>query len=126
MRNLNVCMLVNISSCIVPAPSVTVTAPNNQSVGQPLTLKCKLTTVRGITSRVDVVWSNNGTVLERVIGVNISSITSNTTTYIDTYTIQLLTVADDGKVYSCKILINAHPTITMNSSIILDVVGKHF
>ena len=42
------------------------TAPNTQTVGQSLTLQCEVTTVRGITSRVDIVWSSDGTVLRRM------------------------------------------------------------
>ena len=40
---------------LVPGPSVTINAPSNQTVGQSLTLESSITTVRGITSRVDIV-----------------------------------------------------------------------
>ena len=48
-------------SSLVPTPNVLVTALNNQQVGDPLLLECNVTTVRGITSSVDIVWSTNGT-----------------------------------------------------------------
>ena len=38
--------------------------PNTQIVGQSLTLQCEVTTVRGITSSVDIVWSSDGMVLQ--------------------------------------------------------------
>ena len=50
---------------LVPTSTVSVTAPNTQTVGQSLTLQCEVTTVRGITSRVDIVWSSDGTVFEK-------------------------------------------------------------
>ena len=56
---------------LVPPPTVLVTAPNNQTVGQSLSLQCEVTTVRGITSRVDIVWSS-GTVLRRINSITIT------------------------------------------------------
>ena len=109
---------------IVPTPSVTIIASNNQTVSQPLTLECNVTTVRGITSRVDIVWSSDSTELERVEGVNISSMTSSTAVYTDTYTISLLTTSDDDKVYQCEVVINSNTTVTTNNSITLDVTGE--
>ena len=50
----------------VPIPTVSVTALNTQTVGQSLTLQCEVTTVRGITSRVDIVWSSGGSILRRI------------------------------------------------------------
>ena len=108
----------------VPTPNVTVTTPSNQTVGQPLTLECIVTTVRGITSRVDIVWSSDGTDLERMEGVNISSMTSSTAVYTDTYTISPLTTSDDDKIYQCEVVINSNTTVTTNNSITLDVTGE--
>ena len=51
---------------LVPTPTVSVTAPKNQMVGQSLIVQCEVTTVRGITSRVDIVWSSDGTELVRI------------------------------------------------------------
>ena len=109
----------------VPTPSVTVTASSNQIVNQLLTLECNVTTVRGITSRVDIVWSSDGTELERVEGVNISSMTSSTAVYTDTYTISLLTTSDDDKVYQCEVVINSNTTVATNNTIALDVTGEY-
>ena len=106
-------------------PTATETVPGNQIVGQPLTLECNVTTVRGITSRVDIVWSSGGTELERVEGVNISSMTSSTAVYTDTYTISLLTTSDDDKVYQCEVVVNSNTIVTTNDSITLDVTGEY-
>ena len=108
----------------VPTPTVTVVAVSNQIVGQPLTLQCDVATVRGITSRVDIVWSSNGTEVERVERVNISSITSSTVVYTDTYTIPLLRTSDDDKVYQCEVVIDSNISMKVKNSIRLNVIGK--
>ena len=47
-----------------------VNAPNTQIVGQSLTLQCEVTTVRDITSRIDIAWSSGGMELQRINGVS--------------------------------------------------------
>ena len=101
------------------------TATSNQTVGQPLTLVCDVTTVRGITSRVDIVWSSDITEVERVEGVNISSITSSTAMYTDTYTISLLRTSDDDKVYQCEVVINSNISVIADDNVTLDVIGGY-
>ena len=108
---------------IVPTPSVTVTAPNTQIVGQSLTLECNVTTVRGITSSVDIVWSRDGDAVERMEVVNISSTTNNSVLYRDTYTISLLNTTNNGTVYQCEVVINTSPPVMANDSVTLDVMG---
>ena len=110
---------------LVSAPSVTVTAVNTQTVGQSLTLQCKVTTVRGITSRVDIVWSSGGTELERMN--NVLSITmDNSLVYTDSYTISQLNKTDDGRVIQCEGVINASLSVMAIDSITLDVTGKYY
>jgi len=108
---------------VVPTPSVTIVVPNAQTVGQSLTLECSVTTVRGITSIVDIIWSSNGTELERMEGVNVSSITENSVVYIDTYNISQLNTTDDGREYQCEVVINTSPPVMANDSVTLDVMG---
>ena len=102
------------------------TSTSNQAVGHPLTLVCDVTTVRGITSRVDIVWSSNGTEVERVEGVNISSTTSSTAVYKVTYTISLLRTSDDDKVYQCEVVINSNILVTTDGNLTLDVMGEYY
>ena len=98
-------------------------APSIQTVGQSLTLQCEVTTVRGITSRVDIVWSSGGTELERMN--NVSSTTMvNSLVYTDSYIISQLNTTDDGRVIQCEVVINASPSVMANDSITLDVTGK--
>ena len=96
-----------------------VTAPNTQTVGQPLTLTCNTTTVRGITSRVDLVWRR---------GNNIVRTTENSTMdssliYSDTYTISSLRTEDDNRLYECRVVIHTSPVIMVNDTTRLDVIG---
>ena len=106
----------------VPPPTVNVTALNTQTVGQSLTLQCVVTTVRGITSRVDIVWSSGGTELQRT---NVSStMTNNSLAYTNSYTISQLSTDDQDTVYWCCAEINSIPVVADNDSIALNVTGK--
>ena len=106
-----------------PTPDVNVTAPNTQTVGQSLTLECSVTTVRGITSRVDIIWSSDGRELERMEGVIVSSTTDNAVVYTDTYNISQLNTTDDGREYQCEVVINTSPPVIATDSVRLDVMG---
>ena len=109
----------------VPSPTVSATAPNTQYVGQSLTLQCEVTTVRGITSRVDIVWSNNGTELRRINDKTATTM-DNSLVYTDSYTISQLNTTDDGRVIQCKVVINASPSVMASDNITLNVTGKDY
>ena len=70
----------------VPTPSVNVTTLSTQTVGQSLTLQCEVLTMRGITSRVDIVWSSDDTVLRKINGTTATTM-NNSLVYTDSYTI---------------------------------------
>ena len=99
------------------------TAPNTQIVGQSLTLQCEVTTVKGITSRVDIVWRSGSTELERMNGLT-STTMGNSLVYTDNYTISQLSTTDEGRVIQCEVVINASPPVMASDSITLDVTGK--
>ena len=108
---------------VVPTPSVTVTAPNTQTVGQPLTLTCNAMTVRGITSQMELIWTRDRMNLRTII---ISPTTNdNATVYSDSYTIPLLNVDDDGRDYQCGLTILTSPSINVNHTITLNVAGMY-
>ena len=97
-------------------------APNTQTVGQSLTLQCEVTNVRGITSRVDIVWRSGGAELQRK---NVSStMMSNSLVYTNSYTISQLSTTDDGRVIQCGVVINTSPSVMATDSTTLDVTGK--
>ena len=111
--------------CIVPTPSVDINILDNQMVGQSLTLEGTVTTVRGITSRVDVVWSSNGLMLTLTEGINHTSTSNNSVIYTDIYTIPQLNTADEGRDIQCDAFINAVSTVTASDSVTLNVTGKY-
>ena len=86
-------------------------------------MQCAVTTVRGITSRVDIVWSSGSTVLQRMNDVS-STMMSNSLAYTNSYGISQLSTTDDGRVIQCEVVINASPSVTASDSITLDVTGK--
>ena len=94
-----------------------------QIVGQSLTLKCTVTTVRGITSRVDIVWSSDGRVLSKEHGIEKNFITQNFAAYSSTYIISPLSVSDDGRTYDCETTINSELPVTAHDNVTLDVIG---
>ena len=101
--------------CVAPVPNVYLTAPNTQIVGQSLILECSVSTVRGITSRVDIVWNIHN---ERI---NNSYSNNNSTRLSSTYTIPQLSTTDDGRVYQCEVVINTSPPVMATGSVTLDV-----
>ena len=104
---------------------MTITAPDKQTVGQSLTLECSVTAVRGITSRVDIVWRRNGTeVVETMEGVSVSFTTDSSVIYTDTYMIMEVSTDDDGREYQCQVVINTSPPVMEDNSVTLDVMGE--
>ena len=99
------------------------TAPNTQTLGQSLTLQCEVTAARGITSRVDIVWSSGGMELERMDDVS-STTMDNSLVYTHSYTISQLSTTDDGRVIQCKVVINTSPSVMATGNITLDVFGE--
>ena len=100
------------------------TALDTQTVGQSLTLQCEVTTVRGITSRVDIVWSSGGMELERMNNVS-STTMDNSLVYTHSYTISQLSTTDDGRVIQCEVVINASLSVMATHSITLDVMSMY-
>ena len=110
---------------LVPIPKVTVYASNNHTVSQSLQPECTVTTVRGITSRVDIVWSSNGVELKRVTNANTSLTINDSELYKDTLSIPLLSTSDDGRVFQCEAIFMTNPSIVASNDIELNVTGKY-
>ena len=103
-------------------PKVTITAPTTQVVGHSLTLICLVIAVRGITSKMDIVWSSGGIELERMDGV-LSTTMGNLLVFSNSYSISQLSTTDDGRVIQCEAVINTNPLVTAKNSITLDITG---
>ena len=93
-------------------------------MGQSLTLESTITTVRGITSRVDIVWSSNGLMRKTIEGFNHTSTSNNSVIYTDIYTIPQLNTSDEGRNLQCDIYINGILLVTASDSVTLNVTGK--
>ena len=102
---------------------MSVTAPNTQIVGQSLTLECSVTTVRGITSRVDIIWKRDSTMLRRTDNISPTMMISSLL-YTDTYTISQLSTTDDGREYQCEVVINTSLPVMASGSVVLNVIGE--
>ena len=119
-------ILLFVFFVLVPDPVVKVFAPSIQTVSNPLTLECNVSTVRGITSSMDTVWSSNGFELKRSEGMKSNLIKNDSVLYMDSYTIPQLGTVDEGRTYQCEIIINQMLPITVNDSITLDVTGEPY
>ena len=109
----------------VPTPSISLNILNDQTVGQSLTLESTVSTVRGITSRVDIVWSSNGLMLQLTEGINHTSVSNNSVIYTDLYTIPQLSTSDEGSNIQCDTFINAVLPVIGYESVTLNVTGKY-
>ena len=103
-----------------------VTAFNNQMVNQAVSLQCAVTAVRGIMSRVDILWSSGGTELQRVDGVPRGMSDSAQVIYTNSYDTLPLNTTDDGRMIQCQVVINTTPPVIANGSITLDVTGEYY
>ena len=109
---------------LVPILTVNVKAPNitTVTVKEALDMVCSVTTARGVTSRVDIAWSLNGTEVERVEAVDVDHTTSSSTVYTHVYKVN---TTEPGRIYQCEAIININPPMKATGSIAtVDVAGK--
>ena len=120
MLTFNMSLIITVPNSI----NVSVTAPNTQIIGQSLILECSLTTVRGITSRIDIEWSSGNIILQMIEGIG--HVSSNSSVLYKTiYNITEVSTLDDDRIYQCKVVINTNPQLTATDSITLDVTGNN-
>jgi len=100
-----------------------VVAPLTQIVGQSLLLQCNVVSVRGINSRIDFVWSSDGTVLQTDEGVSPTVRTPTTTSLMSTYLISPLSTSDEDRTYQCEMTINTTEPIITTDNVTLNVTG---
>ena len=99
------------------------TALNTQIAGQSLLLECSVTTVRGITSRIDIEWSFGNVLLWKIEGITSALIVIDSVLYESFYNITQVSTLDDDRVYKCKAVINGNPQLTATDNVTLDVTG---
>ena len=112
-----------ISFFTVPRPVVQVTGGDTIEYNEAATLECIATAVRGITSRVDIIWTTGNTIVRRVNGIT-ASIVNNSAVYTDRFVTPPLSFNDTGRVYQCEVVINAIFRISSFGNIVLDFIGK--
>ena len=120
----NICKLFVIGITVPIPRNISVVPHNVQTVGQSLLLECIVTTVRGISSAIDITWSSDDLVFQSERNVSINFTTLYTVSYTSTYIIPQLSTVDDGKVYSCKVVINTTPLVIVAGRIELDIIGN--
>ena len=101
---------------IVPSPLVQISIYDNKIlgndsvgdliIGDPLTLDCTVTAVRGISSSVDIIWTTGGRVVRRVDNIT-ADIENDSAIYTDSFEISSLSAIDNGTEYRCAVVINA-------------------
>ena len=110
---------------VVPTPDVTITALNNQIVGSALSLICNVTTVRGIHSSVDIVWTKDDKIIEQNNAVMNQSIYNGTLMlHTSIYNISVLEMTDDNSTYQCQGVINTNPSVKNSNNYTLNITGK--
>ena len=92
-------------------------------MGQSLTLECNGTTVRGITSGVDLQWRHYG-IIENATSVPTATL-DNLVVYRVSYTITQLRTSDDDERYICRLTINSNPRVRVVEGVTLDVTGEY-
>ena len=82
--------------------NVTILENKRKTVGSTLSLKCNVTTVIGISSRVEILWIKNGTIVNETSRIKIFQ---NNSTHISTLQFSYLS-EDDESNYACSATIH--------------------
>ena len=92
-------------TCII-VTDVRVTAVGDQTVGDPLSLRCDVTAIFYI-SNVDIIWKINGVEVNRTNNVEKDPMSiASLTVYTDYYnSTQLLQLSDNNTIYQCQAVI---------------------
>ena len=127
-------MYVHIYTSIVPIPIVQITNFDNEilgngtlrnvTIGDPLTLDCTVTAVRGISSSVDIIWTTGGRVVRRIDNIT-ADIENDTTIYTDSFEISSLSAINNGREYQCTVVINASQPVNSSDQFTLIFPGTY-
>ena len=139
---------MNYTLLIVPTPLVRITTSDNETfefdtfdnetfgndtvengtmngltIGDPLTLYCTVTAVRGISSSVDIIWTTGGREVRRANNT-MADENNDSAIYTDSFDILSLSAIDNGRVYQCTVVINASPQVFSSDRITLNISGE--
>ena len=101
---------------------INVTARNVQQVGSSLTLDCTIIELVSNNNTLEIVWTDDSGTLKRT-NVTSTEMQGLLPVYTDSYTITLLTTADQGREIQC-IANRIDLPVTDSGVIILNVTGK--
>jgi len=105
-----------------PIIDVEVNTTDIPAIDQPLTLQCSATTLRGITNRVDIIWTTGNIQVRRIN--NVAAINNiNSSVYNDSFIIPSLNISDIGSIYQCKVLINSISPIAVKANFTIPLPG---
>jgi len=111
-------MILCCINFVVPDANVNVTVVN-QTIDEILSLKCDVNIVKGITSRVWILWKINGTNSANDTGNVMENMTAYKYYYNDT---EKLTSSDNNTVYQCQVIIDN--TLIGDDSVTLNLISK--
>ena len=94
------------------------------TIGDPLTLNCTVTTVRGISSSVNIMWYTGGSVVRRVDNLTVAYTDNDSAIYTDLFEITSLTAIDNGRDYQCRVIINTSHSVYSSNQIVLNISGE--
>ena len=97
---------------------------NGLTVGDSLTLNCTVTTVRGISSSVNIIWTTGIDVVRRAENLSVAYTINDFAIYTDLYQISSLTPLDNGRNYKCNVLIKGLQQIISSDQIVLNFTGE--
>ena len=128
---------------VVPIPHAQITITDNETsvdyyasgqsgngilrdltIGDPLTLGCTVTAVRGISSSVNIIWTTGSLELRRVNDIT-AYIENDTAVYTDSFEISSLSAIDNGREYQCTVMINATQPVNSSDLYILTFSGEY-
>ena len=95
------------------------------TIGDPLTLDCTVTAVRGISSSVDIIWTTGGRVVRRVDNITADIEQNDSAIYTDLFEISSLSASDNGREYQCTAVINVNPQVYGSDHIVLILHGEY-
>ena len=96
----------------------------NVTIGDPLTLDCTVTAVRGISSLVDIIWTTGGRIVRRVDNIT-ADIENDSAIYIDSFEISSISAIDNGRQYQCAVVINASQPVYNSDQFTLIFPGEY-
>ena len=119
---------------VVPIPIVQITIFDNETlenktmshvkIGDPLTLECTVTAVRGISSSVDIIWTTGGRAVRRVDNIT-ADIESDHAVYTDIFEISSLSAIDNEREFQCTVMINSSQPVNSSDEITLTFPSEY-